>query len=75
MSGLQHNPDGQPQTSFGALDARKVPFYVIPLRFARAQSSKIKPNALGAIICNGKLFYGIFGDEEYAILSLHDASE
>jgi chitosanase len=61
---IQNNPDGQPDTSFGNLDAGKVPFYVLPLSFHNAQSSVIKPNALGAIVCNGKMFYGIFGDEE-----------
>jgi len=57
-----HNPDGQPQTSFGQLDASKVPFIVIPESFYNSHKSVIKPNSLGAIICNGKMVYGIFGD-------------
>jgi len=59
-----NNPDGQSATSFGDLDASKVPFYVIPLKFHQDQADKIKANALGAIVCNGKMFYGIFGDED-----------
>ncbi|KAG7439919.1 uncharacterized protein BT62DRAFT_938503 [Guyanagaster necrorhizus] len=55
------NPDGQPETSFGALDASSVPWYVIPQTFWDAHQD-IKPNALGAVICDGKMFYGIFGD-------------
>ncbi|KAK0445348.1 fungal chitosanase of glycosyl hydrolase group 75-domain-containing protein [Desarmillaria tabescens] len=55
------NPDGQPETSFGALDATSVPWYVIPQTFWDAHQD-IKPNALGAVICDGKMFYGIFGD-------------
>ena len=53
---FQNNPDGQPATSFGDLDASKVPFYVIPLRFYQQQSSKIKPNALGVIIAMANSF-------------------
>ncbi|PBK70246.1 hypothetical protein ARMSODRAFT_974720 [Armillaria solidipes] len=55
------NPDGQSETSFGALDAASVPWYVIPQTFWDAHRD-IKPNALGAVICDGKMFYGIFGD-------------
>ncbi|KAK0229333.1 fungal chitosanase of glycosyl hydrolase group 75-domain-containing protein [Armillaria nabsnona] len=55
------NPDGQSETSFGALDAASVPWYVIPQTFWDAHQD-IKPNALGAVICDGKMFYGIFGD-------------
>jgi len=58
----QGNHDGQPQTSFGRLDANKVPFFVIPQSLFSKHRSQIKPNSLGAIICNGKMFYGIFGD-------------
>ncbi|KAK0471272.1 fungal chitosanase of glycosyl hydrolase group 75-domain-containing protein [Armillaria novae-zelandiae] len=55
------NPDGQSETSFGALDAASVPWYVIPQTFWDAHQD-IRPNALGAVICDGKMFYGIFGD-------------
>ncbi|KAJ7080638.1 fungal chitosanase of glycosyl hydrolase group 75-domain-containing protein [Mycena belliarum] len=58
--------DGQKETSFGALDASKVPWYVIPQSFADKQGNSLKPNALGAIICNGKMFYAIFGDSNGA---------
>ncbi|KAJ7457197.1 fungal chitosanase of glycosyl hydrolase group 75-domain-containing protein [Mycena galericulata] len=54
--------DGQPLTSFGALDARVVPWFVLPQSFADEQGSALKANALGAIICDGKIFYAIFGD-------------
>jgi len=57
-----NNPDGQPLTSFGQLDASKVPFFVIPEKFYRSHKKHIKPNSLGAMICNGKMVYGIFGD-------------
>ncbi|KAJ7262894.1 fungal chitosanase of glycosyl hydrolase group 75-domain-containing protein [Mycena rebaudengoi] len=52
----------QSLTSFGALDASKVPYFVLPQEFADKQKGALKPNALGAIICNGKMFYAIFGD-------------
>ncbi|SJL04887.1 uncharacterized protein ARMOST_08258 [Armillaria ostoyae] len=55
------NGDGQDETDFGALDARSVPWYVLPNKFYKANKD-IKPNALGAIICDGKMYYGIFGD-------------
>ncbi|KAK7006657.1 fungal chitosanase of glycosyl hydrolase group 75-domain-containing protein [Favolaschia claudopus] len=58
--GLNGNTDGDPLTSFGALDAEQVPWYVLPASLAVKEA--ILPNALGAIICNGNLFYGIFGD-------------
>jgi chitosanase len=50
----------QPQTDFGALDARVVPWIVIPNQ--AFQSQKIPPNAVSAAVCNGKIFYGIMGD-------------
>ncbi|KAJ7769169.1 fungal chitosanase of glycosyl hydrolase group 75-domain-containing protein [Mycena maculata] len=52
--------DGQPLTSFGALDSRVVPWYVLPEKFA--DDKNITGNALGAIICDGKMVYAIFGD-------------
>jgi len=56
----------QDETSFGALDATKVPYYVLPEKFTDQQKDNIKANALGAIICNGKMFYGIYGDQNGA---------
>ncbi|KAK0186189.1 hypothetical protein F5146DRAFT_1143771 [Armillaria mellea] len=50
-----------PKRPLGLLDAASVPWYVIPQTFWDAHQD-IKPNALGAIICDGKMFYGIFGD-------------
>ncbi|EJD35897.1 hypothetical protein AURDEDRAFT_74830 [Auricularia subglabra TFB-10046 SS5] len=60
------NEDGQDETSFGHLAATHVPFYVVPVRFSQKQQNagNLRPNAVGAIICNGKMFYGIFGDED-----------
>ncbi|KAK0210174.1 fungal chitosanase of glycosyl hydrolase group 75-domain-containing protein [Desarmillaria ectypa] len=55
------NDDGQKETDFGALDARVIPWYVLPNHFIKAHMD-IKPNALGAIICSGKMYYTIFGD-------------
>jgi len=49
---------GQKETSFGKLDAYKVPWYVLPLKFTDEQK-QIKPNALGAIICDGKMFSSV----------------
>ncbi|KAJ7621017.1 fungal chitosanase of glycosyl hydrolase group 75-domain-containing protein [Roridomyces roridus] len=57
------NRDGQSMTSFGALDATKVPYFVLPDRFTQQNKDILKPNALGAIICNGQMFYGIYGDQ------------
>ncbi|KAF7303644.1 Endo-chitosanase [Mycena indigotica] len=58
------NRDGQSETSFGALDATKVPYFVLPERFTKDYKSLLMHNALGAIICNGKMFYGIYGDQD-----------
>ncbi|KAJ6617868.1 hypothetical protein B0H10DRAFT_1796540 [Mycena sp. CBHHK59/15] len=52
------NSDGYPLTSFGALDAREVPWFVLP----EILVTFFQPNSLGAIICNGTIFYAIFGD-------------
>jgi len=56
----------QDETSFGAMDATKVPYYVLPEKFTDQQKDFIKPNALGAIICDGKMFYGIYADQNGA---------
>jgi chitosanase len=64
--GSQGNRDGQTETSFGALDATKVPYFVLPEKFTQQNKAILKDNALGAIICDGKMFYGIYGDQEYA---------
>ncbi|KAE8375670.1 endo-chitosanase C [Aspergillus bertholletiae] len=65
-SGCKGNPDGQPNTNWGALSAYEVPFIVIPQEFLDANKATLKGNALAAVICaidsNGKMFYGIFGD-------------
>ncbi|KAF7324972.1 Endo-chitosanase [Mycena kentingensis (nom. inval.)] len=62
--GPKGNRDGQSQTSFGALDATRVPYFVLPERFTKEYKSMVMDNALGAIICNGKMFYGIYGDQD-----------
>ncbi|KAJ3830515.1 putative chitosanase [Lentinula raphanica] len=56
----QGNTDGQSETSYGALSAKRVPFYVLPQSFVDKQN--IKGNSLGAIICNNRMFYAIMGD-------------
>ncbi|KAJ5248759.1 hypothetical protein N7468_000210 [Penicillium chermesinum] len=58
----QGNQDGQSQTNFGALAAYEVPWIVLPDQFASAYSSVIPGNNIAAVICNGKMFYGIYGD-------------
>ncbi|KAF5346393.1 hypothetical protein D9758_012771 [Tetrapyrgos nigripes] len=57
--------EDQKKTTYGALNSHKVPYYVIPDSFVgpeRMDSGFIKPNSLGAIICDGKMFYAIMGD-------------
>jgi len=54
------NPDGQPTTSFGRLDSIRVPWIVIPESTFEQQN--IPPNAISAIICGGRMYYGIMGD-------------
>ncbi|KAF5346391.1 hypothetical protein D9758_012773 [Tetrapyrgos nigripes] len=57
--------EDQKKTSYGALNSHKVPYYVIPDSFVGPEgkdSGFIKPNSLGAIICDGKMFYAIMGD-------------
>ncbi|KAJ6494060.1 fungal chitosanase of glycosyl hydrolase group 75-domain-containing protein [Mycena vitilis] len=46
-------------TAWGTLDTTRVPWFVIPDTF---KSDHLHPNSLGAIICNGKMLYAIFGD-------------
>ncbi|EIT79551.1 fungal chitosanase of glycosyl hydrolase group 75-domain-containing protein [Aspergillus flavus] len=60
--GCKGNPDGQKETNWGALSAYEVPFIVIPQEFLDANKGTLKGNAVAAVICNGKMFYGIFGD-------------
>ncbi|KAJ7062122.1 fungal chitosanase of glycosyl hydrolase group 75-domain-containing protein [Mycena amicta] len=62
--GPKGNRDGQSETSFGALDATKVPYFVLPERFTKDYKNMLMDNALGAIICNDKMFYGIYGDQD-----------
>ena len=56
------NPDGQPTTDFGALSAFNVPWVVVPDAFF--QKSILPPNSISAVVCNGKVFYGIMGDTD-----------
>jgi chitosanase len=56
------NPDGQPVTDFGALSAFNVPWVVVPDSFFG--QSHIPPNAISAVVCDGKVFYGIMGDTD-----------
>jgi len=61
---VQGNEDGQPDTSFGRLNATQVPWIVIPLEFHQKERKNIKPNALGAVVCDGRMFFNIFADEK-----------
>ncbi|KAE8352696.1 fungal chitosanase of glycosyl hydrolase group 75-domain-containing protein [Aspergillus coremiiformis] len=56
------NGDGQPQTNWGALSAYAVPYIVIPDRFMAANKDLLPGNNVAAVICNGKMYYGILGD-------------
>ncbi|KAJ5686358.1 hypothetical protein N7536_008977 [Penicillium majusculum] len=58
------NPDGLPDTNFGALAAYEVPFFVIPDRFGTKYAKELPGNNIGAVICDGKMFYGIYGDSD-----------
>ncbi|RAL00090.1 glycoside hydrolase family 75 protein [Aspergillus ibericus CBS 121593] len=56
------NGDGQPGTNWGALAAYEVPWIVIPDHFLKANEKALPGNNLAAVICNGKMYYGILGD-------------
>ncbi|KAE8377704.1 fungal chitosanase of glycosyl hydrolase group 75-domain-containing protein [Aspergillus bertholletiae] len=56
------NRDGQPETNWGALSAYAVPYIVIPNRFLAANKDILPGNNIAAVICNGKMYYGILGD-------------
>ncbi|KAJ5720446.1 uncharacterized protein N7483_008380 [Penicillium malachiteum] len=58
------NQDGQPQTNFGALAAYEVPWIVIPDKFGTQYRSVLPGNNIAAVICDGKMFYGIYGDSD-----------
>lgn len=64
------NDDGQKLTSYGALAAKSVPFYVLPQSFV--DKNKIKGNSLGAIICDNKMYYAIMGDTKSVDLFFND---
>ncbi|KKK15912.1 hypothetical protein P175DRAFT_0498400 [Aspergillus ochraceoroseus IBT 24754] len=63
--GCEGNPDGQPLTNWGALDAYQVPFIVIPDKFLVANPDLLPGNNVAAIICNNKIFYAILGDSNH----------
>ncbi|GES60629.1 chitosanase-domain-containing protein [Aspergillus terreus] len=52
----------QTQTNWGALSAYEVPYIVTPDRFLSANSEILPGNNVAAVICDGKMFYGILGD-------------
>ncbi|KAJ5388228.1 hypothetical protein N7509_010769 [Penicillium cosmopolitanum] len=58
------NPDGQSETNFGALAAYEVPFIVIPDTFGTTYQSDLAGNNVAAVICDNKMFYGIYGDSD-----------
>ncbi|KAJ6577193.1 fungal chitosanase of glycosyl hydrolase group 75-domain-containing protein [Mycena capillaripes] len=62
VAGCSDDPSGQPQTAFGHLDATQVPYFVLPADLVADHTDSIQPNSAGAIICDGQIFYGIFGD-------------
>ncbi|KAJ3479879.1 hypothetical protein NLG97_g8206 [Lecanicillium saksenae] len=64
VADMDGNDDGQGDTNFGALAAYEVPFVVIPDKFATEHQRELSGNNLVAVICNGKLYYGVFGDTD-----------
>ncbi|KAJ7314334.1 fungal chitosanase of glycosyl hydrolase group 75-domain-containing protein [Mycena albidolilacea] len=66
VAGCSDDPSGQPETSFGHLDATQVPYFVLPATFTETHGDIVQPNAVGAILCNGQMLYGIFGDNNGA---------
>jgi chitosanase len=54
--------DGQNATNFGHLVATRVPWVVVPDSFFN--ESGLPPNAVSAVVCDGKVFYGIMGDTD-----------
>ncbi|KAF9239235.1 CAZyme family GH75 [Penicillium roqueforti] len=62
----KEDADGLNQTNFGALAAYEVPFFVIPDRFGTQYAKQLPGNNIGAVICDGKMFYGVYGDSNGA---------
>ncbi|KAH8698868.1 putative extracellular chitosanase CsnC [Talaromyces proteolyticus] len=58
------NPDGQSDTDNGELAAYEVPWVVIPENFQKAYPDILPGNNVAAVICNDKMFYGIYGDSD-----------
>jgi len=56
------NPDGQKETDLGALAAYEVPYIVIPQEYVNTVMKSLPGNNVVAVICGGKMYYGIFGD-------------
>jgi hypothetical protein len=42
------------------MDARKVPWFVLPQTFV--DKDDVKPYAIGAVICGGKMYYATMAD-------------
>ncbi|KAJ7697243.1 fungal chitosanase of glycosyl hydrolase group 75-domain-containing protein, partial [Mycena rosella] len=55
-----------PGHSLGHLDTAQVPYFVLPETFVHQYADIIEPNAVGAIVCNGQMLYGILGDTNAA---------
>lgn len=60
--GNSESGDGQDETSFGKLAAYEVPWIVIPQSFQTKNEKLLPGNNIAAVICDGKIYYGIFGD-------------
>ncbi|KAL4940202.1 hypothetical protein BDV06DRAFT_230498 [Aspergillus oleicola] len=61
-SGCRGNEDGLPETNWGEMAAYEVPWIVIPDDYLEANQDVLPGNNIGAVICNGRMFYGILGD-------------
>ena len=52
--------DGQNQSTYGNLSAYHVPWVVVPNSYVTLHN--IPPNAISAVICDGKMYYAVMGD-------------
>ncbi|KAF7974240.1 hypothetical protein HWV62_13128 [Athelia sp. TMB] len=62
LGNSENGDDGDAETAFGKLAAYETPYIVIPQAFQTKYAKALPGNNVVAVICDGKMYYGIFGD-------------
>lgn len=62
LGNSENGDDGDAETAFGKLAAYETPYIVVPQSFQTKYAKTLPGNNVVAVICDGKMYYGIFGD-------------